>query len=352
MKRRIFINFLISFILILPALSQNDTIGLSDLTSAGSRGLFDSDELLEVTLEFDIRQFRRTKFENEQQNAIMIYSLNGRDTVTREIRLRARGQSRRYFCSFPPIRLNLRRFGPPEDIFSGFDRIKMVTHCNSPNSEYILREYLVYRMFNVFTDYSFRVRLLKVNYVSTGRRGRPFSSYAFLIEPEESLSERTKTNLITERVLSQRHIKQDIMDRVAIFNYMIGNYDYSVPRYQNLVLLFQHEMDQFNPWIVVPYDFDYTGMVNPPYAFPPDIIPIESIRERLYFGICRNEETFRDALYEFLEKKEELYEVINNFPYMRNSSKRYMTDYLDSFYQDFDGRNTIVNKLLNECRNY
>ncbi len=349
MKGQVFITLLISFVFVLSAPGQKDTVGSPGSTDVSIGGLFESDELLEITLNFDIRFFQRNKHTNEQQDALMTYSLNEQDTVTREIRVRARGHSRRTFCSFPPIRLNLRENEPPDDIFTGFDKIKMVTHCNARDSDYVLREYLVYKLYNVFTDYSYRVRPLKVNYVTTRRLfGRPFTSYGYLIEPDEFLVERTNT-VEVERGVSQAHIRPEIMIRVSIFNYMIGNYDYSVPLLQNLVVLSQPVSEQAHLGIVVPYDFDYTGLVHPPYAVPPEDAPISSIKERLYLGICRSEEEFKNALDEFLEKKEELYDVINNFPYMNDRSKRYMTEYLDSFYDQFDEKNTILYKLLNEC---
>ena len=81
----------------------------------------------------------------------------------------------------------------------------MVTHCKSGNEEYLLKEFLVYKLYNVLTDNSFRVRLVKVDYISTAKNSK-YWSYAFLIEPIDMLAERTKSVPVDLMKLSQRSI--------------------------------------------------------------------------------------------------------------------------------------------------
>lgn len=349
MKRPAYISIIILFISILPAFSQNDSIDLAGLIGESRSGLFESDELLELTLRFDITSFTRTRQKNEYQEAVMIYYLNDKDTVTRMVRLRARGEFRRNFCDFPPIRLNLKKNELPGDKFHEIDKIKLVTHCKAGNSDYILREYLVYKIYNVLSDFSFRVRLLKINYINTRKPGRPLIEYAFLIEPVELLTERTNTNEVTSLNLTQKYIKPEHMDRVAIFNYMIGNYDWAVPGLHNLTVLSQPQSEQPHLGIAVPYDFDYCGLVNTDYAYPPETLPITSVRQRMYRGFCRSEEAFGNSLGGFLEKKQDIYKVIDEFPYLRDRSKKDMKGYLESFYRDLHPRNILVYTLLREC---
>ena len=101
--------------------------------------------------------------------------------------------------------------------------------------------------------------------------------------------------------------------------------------------------------IVVPFDFDYSGLINTYYATPVESLGIESVQERLYLGPCRSEDVFLEGLKEFSDRKEEFYKIINEFPYLNNKSKKEMIVYLESFFGDFDKNNTIVIKLGNEC---
>jgi len=346
-------GFLFVFCLFLSShiYSQNDTIDLSSVFGDYRTTLFDSNELLEATLRLDVTRLSRPRQTNDNQEAIITYYIPDSDTVTRTVQLRARGNFRRNYCDFPPIRLNFRKNELPGDIFHQIDKIKLVTHCKAGTSDYVIREYLVYRIFNILSDYSFRVRLMKINYINIRRPGRVLVEYAFLIEPVEFLASRTRSIEVTNKALSQKLMKPDHMDKVAIFNYMIGNYDWSVPGLHNLVALTLPLSEQPEHGIVVPYDFDYCGLVSPSYAVPPEELPIKTVRERLYRGLCRDEATFRQRLDEFVGKKEAIYNLIDESPYLRDSHKRDMKNYLGSFFRSIEGRNVLLNDLLRECIN-
>jgi hypothetical protein len=225
----------------------------------------------------------------------------------------------------------------------------MVTHCRYGNEEYLLKEYLIYKLYNVLTDYSFRVRLLKVVYINTYKKSKPIETYAFLIEPTEMLTSRTNSTSVTSLKLTMQNILPEMMDRMAIFNYMIGNTDWSVPGLHNCKVL--SVADPKNPGLgaIVPYDFDYSGLVDAYYAVPTESLGLKSVLDRRFVGICRSEAEFINDLKEFSDKKEEFYRVINEFPYLTIRAKKKMTDYLDSFY-DFDKRNSVVSDLLAGCK--
>lgn len=142
------------------------------------------------------------------------------------------------------------------------------------------------------------------------------------------------------------------MDRMAIFCYMIGNTDWSVPNQHNCKVLSSMSYSGSNLGVIVPYDFDYSGLVDTDYAVPYEKLGIESVRERLYLGLCRSEDVFINALKEFSDKKEEFYKVINNFTLLSEKERKRMTEYLDSFYAGFDKRNSIVFDLLGECKTF
>jgi len=152
-----------------------------------------------------------------------------------------------------------------------------------------------------------------------------------------------------ERKLTQREIRQDMLDRVAVFNYMIGNTDWSVPIHHNVILLQEKENPRPNDNLIVAYDFDYSGLVNTNYAVPFTDLPIEHVRQRLYMAVCRSEDRFIEILNEFAEKKDEFYSVVSSFPYLPEKTKVGMIKYLDEFYYGIDKRNSLVKKLRNDC---
>ena len=100
---------------------------------------------------------------------------------------------------------------------------------------------------------------------------------------------------------------------------------------------------------LLPYDFDYAGLVGTEYAIPFETLPIETTKDRLYMAVCRSETEFINELKEFVDKKDQFYKVINDFPYLSARSKKDMINYLEGFFSGIDKRNTMVNKLLKDC---
>jgi hypothetical protein len=346
---------LLGLILTVPGFGQNDTIDITykihDDVSKSLR-LFEKDELLELSLRFDITAFKRNKSKEEYLPAILTLYLNKTDSINKEIKIRARGQTRRTICSFPPIRLNFKKSDSSDDEFNNIDKLKLVTHCEPGHQIYTLKEYLAYKLYNVLTDYSYRVRLARINYINTAKKSKPDIEYAYFIEPAEILGKRLNCTEVKTSNLTQKNIRPEMMDRMAIFNYFIGNTDWSVPIKHNVTLLAQGFPENPNLAAIVPYDFDYAGLINADYAVPFPDLGLKSVLERKYLGVCRSQDVFMKELKEFPEKKKELIQVINDFPYLNAKTKKEMIMYLEGFFRDFDKHNIIVYKLLNECLDF
>jgi hypothetical protein len=315
-------------------------------------GLFTNDEILNLTLRFDITSYKRKKPKEEYMKALLTYHINDKDSINKEIKLKSRGEMRNGYCQFPPLRLNFKKAGFVKTDVAKIETMKMVTHCTSGNEENLLKEYLIYKLYNVMTDTSFRVRLVNIEYINTYKKSKPIKTYAFLIEPLDLLAERTNCVEVPLTTLTQKNIIPKMMDRVAIFNYMIGNTDWSIPNLHNTKVMSPLTYSGSTLGVVVPYDFDYSGLVNADYAVPYEPLGLKSVRERRYVGICRSEEVFTDAVREFADKKEQFYKVVNDFSLLDAKTKKDIIGYLDSFYERFDKRNSIVSDILNGCTNF
>jgi hypothetical protein len=311
-------------------------------------GLFESDDVLNLTLRFDIGEYMRKKPKEEYLKALLTYHINEKDSINKEIRLRSRGISRNSICNFPPITLNFSNEDNEAIEHRKIEKIKVVTHCNSGNEEYLFREYLIYKLYNALTDLSFRVRLVKIDYISTAKSGKVIRTYAFLIEPINMLTERAKVHEVENLKLSQKNIVPEIMDRVSIFNYMIGNTDWSVPKQHNIKIVTNPEEGTNILGGVIPYDFDYSGLVNAHYALPAEPLGLKSVRERRYLGACRSDGQLRERLKQFSDKKSEFYRIINEFQYLTEKDRYRMTWYLEEFFELLD-QDLLIREVKMEC---
>ena len=338
--------------MIFSTYAQNDSIENPDEvidTLQADFKLFSDEEVLDISLRFDITEYRKNRTKNEYIKALLTYHINEKDSINKEIRIKSRGASRSQICGFPPMRLNFKAKDSAKTDAMRIEKLKLVTHCNSGNENNLLKEYLIYKLYNVLTDYSFRVRLLKMNYINTRKKDKPIQYFAFVIEPIEFLAERTNTYPVLSNNLSQANIQSEIMDRMAIFNYMVGNTDWAVPNQHNCKILTQ-KLEPSRVGIIVPYDFDYSGLVNASYAIPNEALNIKSVQERIFQGICRSEQEYMNALKEFSNKKDDFYKIVNEFKYLDERIKKDMIEYLDQFYSEFNKRNSIVYGLLKNCK--
>lgn len=317
--------------------------------------LFEDETLLEITLSFDLSSYLKTKSKKEYMKGRITFPLENADTITKNINIKARGIFRHEWCYYGPMELNFKKTDFGYSDLNSIKKIKLVLQCTSgsESEKNILTEYLIYKMFNVLTDTSFRVRLLKINYVDSENKKKPFTQFGFFLEPVKMLSARTNSIEIESRALNQKSIFPRMMDRVAIFNYMIGNYDWAVPNQHNIKVLKPLVLDPSNLAAAVPYDFDFTGLVNASYAIPEDkITGTTNIRERIFLGVCRTKEEYQKDLLEFVEKKDDFYRVINEFPYLNTKQKKDLVMYLDEFFDLSTGKQSIVNIFLNNCKNF
>jgi len=345
------------FVVVSNARGQNENAGSLKQepdSQYPSFGLFEDEELLEITLRFDLSTYFRTKPKKDYLKANMTIHLSDTDSINKDIRLRSRGIFRNQYCKYPPIQLNLNKADFGYSDLDNISNLKMVTECSSgsENRGYLLREYLIYKMFNVLTDTSFRVRLLTVNYIDSENKRRPLKQYSFFIEPLDMLMARTNSVEVKSPAVNQKHIIPYVMDRLAIFNYMIGNYDWSIPGQHNVKVIKPLIIESSGLGIAIPYDFDWTGVVNASYAQPAEEIGTASVRERIYTGICRSREVFEKDLEIFAGKKDKFYLIVNEFPYLNQKEKRDITRYLDDFFDRLEGRSMLTNIFLNSCKNF
>jgi hypothetical protein len=353
MNKSIFLQIVLAIFLCLPGFSQNDqadSTGAAVDTLPQDFGLFKSDEILNLSLRFDLTDYMRKKPKEEYLQAILTYHISDKDSINKEIKLRSRGIARNSICNFPPISLNFKKSDLKSSEMKKIDKIKMVTHCNSGNEEYLFKEFLIYKLYNVLTDFSFKVRLVKVDYISTAKNNKIIRSYAFLIEPLDMLAERTKSVPVEVLTLTQKSIIPEMMDRMTIFNYMIGNTDWSLAGQHNVKVMTVADVSHPGLGGIVFYDFDYAGLVNAHYAVPTEGLGLESVKQRRFLGDCRSVEQYTYALKEFSENKPEFYRIINEFTYLNEKERKSMIGYLDEFYTALE-KGILINTLLRECKN-
>jgi hypothetical protein len=302
-------------------------------THENSPGLFDSDDVLTVRLSGNIRELMKDKSDDMQYHPLTLSYLNADSTsVSIPLKVKTRGNFRRTQgnCTYPPLMLNFADENTPKSsLFNNQDKLKLVTPCSG--DKYVVREYLVYKLYNLISPKSFRARLVKVIYDDTvkGKASEPL--YGIILEEESRMAKRNNMAIVKERMIKPEQTQLEDFLNMAVFEYMIGNTDWSIQYYQNVKLIAN---DSLSVPYTVPYDFDHAGIVAAPYAKPAEALQLSSTQERRYRGFCITSMTGYDKTFElFNSLKEEFYAVYTKSSLLEASYIKATVKFLDDFYK-------------------
>lgn len=336
-----------------PIDSLNNSSPLGEVTdTVPVINFFETDESLPITLKYDITSFIRNKNKGEYLDAELIVNYKDLAPVIKNIRIKARGNFRRGQCYFPPIYLNFKTDPFLNTELKGMKKVKIVTHCSNTksNQKYILKEYLAYKLFNVLSDNSFRVHLLDISYIDTGKKKKNYKEFGFIIEPIELVAKRQNSVLIDPKFVRGTNIKNESADQVALFEYMIANTDWRFKSGHNMKYI--KSLNEITDKVIaVPYDFDFSGFVDTDYSFPQEWTTIDDVKEREYLGYCRNDEKeYLKVITSFLEKKQDIKETINSFAYLDEKEKIYLIEFLEDFFNELTQSDSFIKILKSQCR--
>lgn len=261
------------------------------------------------------------------------------------LKLEVRGKFRRRVCPFPPLKLNFSKKELKNNNLTDFDELKLVTHCiNDPQGdEHILREYLVYKLYQILTPASYRVQLLRVRYQNTSNN-EAFTYYAILLEDEKEMAKRVNGKLCEDCFgLSRAQFQQENIHIHDLFQFMIGNMDWNTAMLRNMKAL--RAIDD-NYYLLVPYDFDFSGLVNASYATPDPTFGMKSKRDRKFIGFAQSQEELAETIQHFQSKKEAILDYVKNFKLLSNASRQDISQYLTFFYAQLEQGINIQETLV------
>ncbi|MDX2443010.1 MAG: hypothetical protein QNK30_04330 [Bacteroidales bacterium] len=311
--------------------------------------LFEEVEPLRLSLAFDRKLFRKNTIKEEYQPAVL--SVHLPDTVIdRDIRIRARGITRKTICTFPPIKLNLKEADLGDTQLKHQSTLKMVTHCKNSNmyQKYIFKEYLVYKLYNLLTDYSLKVRLVQIDYIDTGPKQKVITKYGFLIEHIDALARRMDCEEVENEYLPQKNMNKEIMPLLCVFQYMMGNTDWSLAGLHNIKVIQSKNPTDFEPY-PIPYDFDYAGFVDTEYAIPAEGLGLDSVKDRYYRCICFEESSIFESVDLIASKKDAMFKLIEDFEYLTKNEKAFLTKYLNDYFEPMENDKVIRRDLIDPC---
>jgi len=311
-------------------------IGTSLLASNPS--IFDKmnyQEVVNVTMEGDFSALKNNRRSGDAQEVLLTFKDVEGQEQSWKIKVNLRGHFRRMRCdAMPPLKLNFKKSELKEAGLAKFDDMKLVTQCmenTEDNKETLLKEYLAYKLYNQVTEESFRVQLLKVTYKDT-QTNSTTKQWGFLIEDTAQLRNRLGAEKSkTERGIAARDFHKSAFYKMTIFQYLIGNNDYDINAGRNLKVVIKD-----GQYLAIPYDFDFSGLVDASYAIPNPNYGLTSIQERNYMGFEEDLAHLDNTLDFFQSQKNTLKATIKGFKILKGKYRNEVSKYVESFFENIE----------------
>lgn len=334
-------------------------VGVAPVAAAAKADpLFESNEPMRIRITAPLREMARDRNpEPAYRDATMAYTEADGSAREMAVRLRPRGKSRRNadYCQVPPLRLNLAKDAVKDTTFHGQRNLKLVTHCRTAarHDNFIYKEYLIYRMLNQVTDDSYRVRPLEIEYVDVDKPGASEHRFGFVIEHKGRMARRLGREESVVPRLAPQELDAEHASLMDLFQYMIANTDWSFispwgdePCCHNTTLL-SNANGRHTP---MPYDFDVSGFVNAPYAVVDGQLPISDVRQRLFRGFCRNDDSHVKAVQRMQAARPAIFEVLNTETMMDDRVRKDSVKFIEGFYKILDDPKQLQRRVLSACR--
>ncbi len=313
--------------------------------------LFSFDSVLQLKISGKLKDLYRDRKDGAPYHPAMLqYAKQDGSLANIGIQLKTRGHFRKLAenCALPPLLININKSSKLKNsLFQKQEKLKLVMPCLD-NEDYVIKEYLVYKLYNLFTPLSFNARLAQIEFIDSVGKKKPETHYCFLLEDENTLAKRNGYLMAAAKRAARTQVDQNQFQLMSLFQLMIGNTDWSVEYLHNLKLFYS---DSSAKPQTVPYDFDHSGIVNAPYAKPAEELELNSVQDRYFFGNCLRQEDAAPFVNRFMALKEKIYNVYTSCSLLDSKTIKSTTAYLDEFYKILGNPKALEKYLLNSCSN-
>ena len=307
---------------------------------------------LDLELVVDEARFCRDPQAKDCEDApgTLRYRAGDGDVRAISVTLRARGRWREETadCRLPALFVFFDAATAAGTPFAGERMLPLTTHCHDPldYEQNVLKEYLAYRVYELLSTKSLRTRLAQITYRSTDDSARSTRRYAFFTEHFDSLAARQSAIVWRTDAVDPALFDADELATLAVFQYLIGNTDWSAIYGHNIMTLRTAE----GSVTAVPYDFDYSGLVAAAYAGPPPGLPIRSVKQRIFRGFCEPRPDWSAVFAAFTAQRSALAALPAAIPGLDARDRTRVQLYIESFYAVLDSPERSAARIVEACR--
>ncbi len=326
------------FLLLLPLTASLSAVDVDTL--------FQSDKIIRMELRSDFTAIQNDRGENPAyHDGELVYRIKRKSTRL-PVKLMVRGNFRRNpdNCDFPPLFVDFKKSDVNNTLFENQNKLKLVTPCQS--DEYVIEEYVIYKLYNKVTDLSLKVRLVKIVYFDTGLKKVLFEKFSFFIEDKDNAALRNDA-FVKDRFLTPFDVEKENFKKMAIFQYIIGNKDWFVTSRKNIIIM--QPIDTLRPPYAVPYDFDFSAFVNADYTKPRDRVDLFPESRRAYKGLCYSRAELEEVFNFYRKLKPQFMSVIRGQGNISVEINNQIVAYINQFYAIIKLDDLVKSEFTDVC---
>ena len=320
--------------------------------SSATDRLFAADEILDLTFSGPLTRLSRDPAPGAEYTGSIELGNGQMIPVT----FSKFGISRLSACRVPCLKINVDQDLARGTPFEGHGTLRLVTPCffGSRYDSFILLEYLAYKSYEVIAEPALRVRLVSCRFRDVERPASEEIGLSFFLEDIGEAASRCGKQWLDIPSQSIGDLDPTQVTVLSLFQLMVGNTDWSVlschpgERCCHNVAVLGAEGDRFNT--LLPFDFDYAGLVDAPYALPDEQLKIRRVTQRLYRGFCVHNDRLPAAIVLFNEKRPALEMLFSNDELPDPKARQRAMKYITSFYDTINDHRKVKSRILGDCR--
>ena len=286
---------------------------------------------IEMDITVDLKGIIKKKRDEVYFDAMVKYPLADGTILEKKGKIKARGNSRKEICYFPPLKLKLKKRGLQQEDWLPFNKYKLVVQCksNEASLQYVGKELLAYKVYNHLSEASLKAKPIKYNFIDPDTKEVTHQLNGFIIEDIEELATRLNGQVVERKRYLPSQLDVESYRIMSFFQMFIGNTDWHVGNLHNLKLIKEPEKVKVTP---IPYDFDYSGLVNAHYATVHETIPVPHVTVRHYMGPNCKLPELESIRTNLVNKKEAIFKLVSDYQLIGEKYKKVVNGYLEDFF--------------------
>jgi hypothetical protein len=292
----------------------------------------------------------RDSMSTKRYPATIRYPGENGDTVALDVQVSTRGHFRLKptSCSFPPLKVHFDKEKTKGGPFGGEGALKLGTHCqtNPRYAQVTLLEYAANQMYGVVSPVSLKTRLASITWINPADPKFTVTRPGFWIQDEDEVAKHLGGTVVMQQGGTAADMNPKLMAITDVFQYMIGNTDFSLWALHNFRII---RTDSALTYIPMAYDFDWSGLVEAPYAVPDHRLPIRRVTDRLYRGACHPPDLLNEVLSMYRERKDAIYGTLQDLPGIDPKRQANATRFLDDFFKTISDPGAVKREFGRVC---